>query len=46
MNRNINLDRITESFLKQQMSNILEQYFNIENFLDDDKQHVKEWILR
>ena len=45
MNRNINLDRITESFLKQQMSNILEQYFNIENFLDDDKQHVKEWII-
>ena len=45
MIRNVNLDRITESFLKQQMSNILEQYFNIEKFLDDDKQHVKEWIV-
>ena len=45
MIRDVNFNRITESFLKQQMSNILEQYFDIEKFLDDDKQHVKEWII-
>ena len=43
--KDVNVNRITESFLKQQMSNILEQYFDIEKLLDDDKQHVKEWII-
>ena len=45
MIRNVNLSKITESLLKQQMSNVLEQYFDIENFLDDDQQHVKEWVV-
>ena len=45
MIKDIDVNRITESFLKQQMSNILEQYFDIEKLLDDDKQHVKEWII-
>ena len=45
MIKDIDVNRITESFLKQQMSNILEQYFDIEKLLDDDKQHVKEWVI-
>ena len=45
MIKDVNVNRITESFLKQQMSNILEQYFDIEKLLDDDKQHVKEWVI-
>ena len=45
MIKDVNIDRITESFLKQRMSNILEQYFDIEKLLDDDKQYVKEWII-
>ena len=45
MKNTINFNRITKSLLSQTMTDIFQQFFELEKFLNHSDTHVKEWVV-
>ena len=43
--KEVNLNIITDSLLDQDMGDILEQFFKLEDFLDHSDKHIQEWLI-
>ena len=43
--KEVNLNIITDSLLDQDMCNILDQFFKLEDFLDHPSKHIQEWFI-
>ena len=43
--KEVNLNLITESLLDQDMDDILEQFFKLEDFLNHPDEYIKEWLI-
>ena len=43
--KEVNFNIITESLLNQDMGKILEQFFKVENSLDNPDEYIQEWLI-
>ena len=43
--KEVNFNIITKSLLNQGMADILEQFFKLEDSLDDPDEHIQEWLI-
>ena len=43
--KEVNFNIITKSLLNQGMADILEQFFKLEDSLDNPDEHIQEWLI-